>query len=195
MFSAVIFYGGTGIMMFVHGKDYWYGYYSMFLAFFSGLYHYYDEKRYFAEDFICSFFLKLHIFLNYVVWVGWQKFLYYSMIVEFLGFSLFYLSFLSWKYKQQNYGYMIVHNIWHLYTGVLAYFVVIKEERYELGYWDNIFMMLFVICMTNYNLKNRLYVRGIIFGSFYLWNIGNFYNFLSLGILHLIYLMGKKFVL
>ena len=194
VYSSFLFYGLTGGLMIWDRYDNLYGYYALFLAFFSGLYHFYDEKKFFAEDFICSFFFKLHVVTNYVVWVSWQGFLFYSFLSEVIGLSLFCLSFASWKYKNRNYCYMIVHNIWHIYTGLLPYMVVRNEERVGLGYVDNLFMMLFVVCMTNYNLKKNLYVKGLIFGSLYLWNLGNFYNLLSLVVLHSAYYMKEKLI-
>lgn len=178
--SAFIFYGITGGLVIWNGYDFLYGYYALFLAFFSGLYHFYDEKKFFAEDFICSFFFKLHIFVNYVLWVGWKRFLFYSFLSEVVGLSLFYLSFFSWKYKNRNYSYMIIHNIWHIYTGLLPYMIVKNEVRVEIKYLDNLFMLFFVIFLTNYNLKKHLIIKILMYGSFYLLNFGNFFNLSAL---------------
>lgn len=194
VYSAFVFYGLTGGLVIWEGSDMYLGFYSIFLAFFSGIYHYYDEKRYFAEDFICSFFYKLHIFANYVMWASWQRFLFYIFLSEVVGLSIFYLSYKSWKYKDRNYCYMIVHNIWHIYTGILPYMILRNESRVEMGYLDNLFMLFFVLCMSNYNFKKNLYVKGLIFGIFYIWNLANFYNFISLGILHSLFYIKELFL-
>jgi len=192
--SAATFYGITGLVMLWEGNDYLYGYYSIFLGLFSGLYHYNDERRFFAEDFVCSFFYKLHVLTNYVLWVGWRRFLFYSFFSEIVGHIIFYLSFWSWKYKNRNYAYMIVHNIWHIYTGLMPYIVVRREDRVDLGFLDSFFMLCFVLSMSNYNLKNHLCVNGVIMGSFYLWNIGNFYNLTILGLLHFFYCIRHRLI-
>jgi len=172
VFSSILCYGLPAFFT----DDYLYRYYGLFLAFFSGLYHYYDEKFFFAEDFMCSFFFKLHFTTNYIWWLSWEKMAYYAFFSELIGYIIFYGSFTSWRIKHRNYAYMIIHNIWHLFTGYLPYVVVRDEQRVDIGYWDDIFMVMFVVFMVNYNLKQKLLVKGVVLGTVYLWNLSNIYN-------------------
>ena len=108
------------------------------------LYHYYGELRFFKEDLTCSFFFKLHLFMNYIFWIEWQKILTYLFLSDVLGYIIFYFSVTSWESKYKNCGYTIFHNIWHIYTGGLAFYVVMAEKRVDIGYWNGIYFMIFV---------------------------------------------------
>ena len=183
--TAIISYGLPALYNIIFGGDIIFGYYSLFLSFFSGLYHYYDEERYFAEDFICSFFIKYHIFMSYIWWLNWYDFMKYVFLMDIFGHIIFYYSVISWKTKCVCHDYYWIHNIWHLFTGGLASYVVMTEPYVEMGLWNIFYMFCFVFMMTQYNLKTRLFAKNLIFSTFYLWNIANFYNVISLFILHI----------
>jgi len=187
--TSVICYGIPSLL--IYPRDYWFSYYSIFLAIFSSLYHYHNEYHFFHEDFVCSFFLKLHILSNYVWWLPWKRFLVYTFFSEIIGYCIFYFSFQSWKKKYKNYNYTIIHNLWHFYTGFLAFFCCNFEKRVNIGHWDEIFMFLFIITITSYNLKKKLWAKGLIMSSFYVWNIANFYNIVSLLILSIVAYLEK----
>jgi hypothetical protein len=178
--TSIISYGIPGIYCCIYGNDQIFGYYSLFLAFFSGLYHYYDELNYFAEDFICSFFIKYHVFLNYIWWLTWGDFLKYIFLMDIFGHLIFYYSVRTWETKCISHDYYWVHNIWHLFTGGLASYVVFNEKLVEMGNWNIFYMLCFVFIMTKYNLKRCIFQKHLILSTFYLWNLSNVYNIISL---------------
>ena len=145
--TAVISYGLPALYNILFGGDIIFGYYSLFLSFFSGLYHYYDEEHYFAEDFICSFFIKYHIFMSYIWWLNWYDFMKYVFLMDIFGHVIFYYSVVSWKTKCICHDYYWIHNIWHLFTGGLASYVVMTEPYVEMGavisanFWRNCCVM------------------------------------------------------
>lgn len=77
----------------------------------------------------------------------WQKILAYLFLSDVLGYAIFYFSVTSWESKYKNCGYAIFHNIWHIYTGGLAFYVGMAEKRVNIGYWDAIYLMMFVWVM------------------------------------------------
>ena len=178
--TSIISYGVPGIYSCIYGNDQIYGYYCLFLAFFSGLYHYHDELNYFAEDFICSFFIKYHIFLNYIWWLTWSDFLKYFFLMDIFGHLIFYYSVKTWEKKCISHDYYWVHNIWHLFTGGLAFYVVLNEKFIEMYNWNIFYMLCFVFIMTRYNLKKCIFQKHLILSTFYLWNLSNFYNITSI---------------
>lgn len=188
--SAIIFYGGCSFYSIYYNLDYLYAYYSGFLTIFSSIYHYHHEKKYFAEDFICCFFMKLHIFTNYVWFLDSYKFWFYTFLSEGLGYAIFYLSYKTWNFSDKT-SYYITHNLWHAYTGGLMWYVVATEPRTEIGWTNEFFMLLFVIAITNHTLKNKLLCSSAICSTVYLWKLSNIYNLLYLGIIHIGIYYGK----
>ena len=144
--TAAFFYGFLGLFcgLGLERGDLLYTFYSVSLGFYSCLYHYYGELRYFWEDFTCSFFFKLHLFTNYIFWMEWQKIMIYLFLSDGLGYVIFYFSVTTWKSKYKNCGYAVFHNIWHIYTGGLAFYVGMAEKRVDIGYWDAVYFMIFV---------------------------------------------------
>jgi hypothetical protein len=142
--TAAFFYGFLGLICGLQTGDQLYAFYSISLGFYSCLYHYYGELRYFKEDLTCSFFFKLHLFTNYIFWMEWQKILTYLFLSDVLGYVIFYFSVTSWESKYKNSGYTIFHNIWHIYTGGLAFYVAMEEKKVDIGYWDAFYLMIFM---------------------------------------------------
>jgi hypothetical protein len=142
--TAAFFYGLLGLICGIEKGDVLYTFYSISLGFYSCLYHYYGELRYFWEDFTCSFFFKLHLFTNYIIWMDWVKILVYLFLSDILGYVIFYFSVTTWKSKYKNYGYAVFHNIWHIYTGGLAFYVGMIEKKEDIVYWDAVYFMIFV---------------------------------------------------
>ena len=79
--TAAFFYGFLGLFcgLGLERGDLLYTFYSISLGFYSCLYHYYGELRYFWEDFTCSFFSN-YIYLQ-IIYFGWN------------GRKLWYISF------------------------------------------------------------------------------------------------------
>jgi hypothetical protein len=156
--TAAFFYIFLGFICGSERGDVLYQFYSISLGFYSCLYHYYGELRYFKEDLTCSFFFKLHLFTNYIIWMEWKKIMVYLFLSEILGYIIFYFSVTSWKLKYINNGYTIFHNIWHMYTGGMAFYVGMIEKREDIGYWDGLYFMIFMAIMmsgkTNLLLHN-----------------------------------------
>lgn len=159
--TAAFFYGFLGLICGVDSGDQLYEFYSISLAFYSCLYHYYGELRFFKEDLTCSFFFKLHLFTNYIFWMEWQKILIYIFLSEILGYLIFYFSVTSWQSKYKNCGYAIFHNIWHVYTGGLAFYVGMAEKRVNIGYWDAIYLMMFVWTMMRCKKNSHRKIRFV----------------------------------
>ncbi len=87
----------------------------------------------------------------------WQKILVYFFLSDVLGYVIFYFSVTSWKSKYKNCGYIVFHNIWHIYTGGLAFYVSMVEKRVDIGYWDAIYFMAFVwAMMLCKKIKNKI---------------------------------------
>lgn len=145
--TAAFFYGFLGFICKLQTGDQLYAFYSISLGFYSCLYHYYGELRFFKEDLTCSFFFKLHLFTNYIFWMEWQKILTYLFLSDVLGYVIFYFSVTTWKSKYKNCGYAVFHNIWHIYTGGLAFYVGMAEKRVDIGYWNAVYFMMFVWAM------------------------------------------------
>ncbi len=156
--TAAFFYIFLGYICGLKTEDQLYTFYSLSLGFYSCLYHYYGELRYFWEDFICSFFFKLHLFTNYIYWMEWQKILTYLFLSDVLGYVIFYFSVTTWKLKYENYGYAIFHNIWHMYTGGLAFYVGMVEKRVNIGYWDCVYFMMFMLAIFSSKKRRRITV-------------------------------------
>jgi len=188
--SAVVFYGGGSFYSYYYNLDYLYSYYAGFLTIFSSIYHYYHEKKYFEEDFVCCFFMKLHLVSNYVWFLDSYKFWLYTFLSEGLGYAIFYLSYKSWNLSDKS-MYYLTHNFWHAYTGGLMWYVMVSEPRTEIGWVNEIFMLLFVIALTNHTLKNKLLCSRVICSTVYLWKLSNIYNLLYLGIIHIGIYYGK----
>jgi hypothetical protein len=74
----------------------------------------------------------------------WQKILTYLFLSDILGYIIFYFSVISWESKYKNNGYAFFHNIWHIYTGGLAFYVGMAEKRVDIGYWDAVYLMIFI---------------------------------------------------
>jgi hypothetical protein len=142
--TAAFFYGFLGLICGIEKGDQLYSFYSISLGFYSCLYHYYGELRYFWEDFTCCFFFKLHLFMNYIIWMEWAKILTYLFLSEVLGYIIFYFSVTTWKSKYKNCGYTVFHNIWHIYTGGLAFYCGMVEKKVDIGYWDTLYFMIFI---------------------------------------------------
>ena len=153
--TAAFFYGFLGLICGIDRGDALYQFYSLSLGFYSCLYHYYGELRFFKEDLTCSFFFKLHLFTNYIFWMEWQKILAYLFLSDVLGYVIFYYSVTTWKSKYKNCGYAIFHNIWHVYTGGLAFYVGMAEKRVDIGYWDGIYFMMFVWAIMKKRRENN----------------------------------------
>jgi hypothetical protein len=77
----------------------------------------------------------------------WQKILAYLFLSDILGYIIFYFSVTSWESKYKNNGYAIFHNIWHIYTGGLAFYMGIAEKKVDIGYWDAVYFMIFMTMM------------------------------------------------
>ena len=160
--TAAFFYGFLGCVCGINRGDQLYAFYSISLGFFSCLYHYYGELRYFWEDFTCSFFFKLHLFTNYIFWMEWEKIITYLFLSDMLGYVIFYFSVTSWESKYKNCGYTVFHNIWHIYTGGLAFYVGMAEKRVDIGYWDAFYFMIFVgsmIRLRNISEKKNITIN------------------------------------
>ena len=160
--TAAFFYGFLGCVCGINRGDQLYAFYSISLGFFSCLYHYYGELRYFWEDFTCSFFFKLHLFTNYIFWMEWEKIITYLFLSDMLGYVIFYFSVTSWESKYKNCGYTVFHNIWHIYTGGLAFYVGMAEKRVDIGYWDAFYFMIFVgsmIRLRNISAKKNITIN------------------------------------
>ncbi len=160
--TAAFFYGFLGFVCGIESGDTLYAFYSISLGFFSCLYHYYGELRYFWEDFTCSFFFKLHLFTNYIFWMNWEKIIAYLFLSDVLGYVIFYFSVTSWESKYKNCGYTVFHNIWHIYTGGLAFYVGMAEKRVDIGYWDAFYFMIFVgsmIRLRNISAKKNITIN------------------------------------
>ena len=139
-----------------YAGDQLYTFYSVSLGIFSCIYHYYGELRFFWEDFTCSFFFKLHLFSNYIFWMNWEKIILYIFLSDVIGYIIFYFSVTTWKSKYLNYGYIIFHNIWHTYTGAIAFYLGMVEKRIDIGYWNGIFFIIFFIAMMRFTPPNIL---------------------------------------
>ena len=161
--TAAFFYIFLGFVCGLESGDQLFGIYSISLGIYSCLYHYYGELRYFSEDFTCSFFFKLHLFTNYIFWMEWEKIFAYLFLSDVLGYVIFYLSVSTWKSKYKNSGYAIFHNIWHIYTGGLAFYVGVAEQRVDIGKWNRLYFMIFVLCMIRCKLARK---RASIASSF-----------------------------
>ena len=159
--TAAFFYGFLGFVCGMERGDQLYSFYSLSLGFYSCLYHYYAELKYFKEDLTCSFFFKLHLFTNYIFWMEWQKILIYLFLSDVLGYIIFYFSVTSWKSKYENCGYTIFHNIWHIYTGGLAFYVGMAEKRVNIGYWDAVYLMIFIWMMLQCKKNSITQIRYI----------------------------------
>lgn len=155
LITAAYFYGFLGLICSVERNDELFGFYSITLGIYSCLYHYHDELRFFWEDFVCSFFLKLHLFTNYIFWLSWGEIFFYLFLSDILGYIIFYISVKSWNYKHHNCGYSVSHNIWHIYTGGLSFFAGMTEKRVDIGYWNGIFFGLFICFM----MINKVYYK------------------------------------
>lgn len=142
--TSAIFYIFLGIVCGLMRGDMYYSFYSVLSGIYSCIYHYYAELRYFREDIICSFFLKLHLILNYILWINWKKFIFYIFISEIFGTIIFYYSVITWKSKYKNNSYAIFHNIWHIYTGLLAFYVGMVENKINIEYIDKLLFILFI---------------------------------------------------
>ena len=153
--TAAFFYGFLGFVCGLEKDDALYTFYSVSLGIYSCLYHYYGELRYFWEDFTCSFFFKLHLFTNYIFWMEWWKIMLYLFLSDGLGYIIFYFSVTSWDSKYKNNGYAIFHNIWHIYTGGLAFYVGMVEKRVDIRHWDAVYFMIFVGCIIE--CKKKIY--------------------------------------
>ena len=188
--TALIFYGGGAFYSFYNNLDYLFVYYSGFLTIFSSIYHYYNEKKYFEEDFVCCFFMKLHLVSNYVWFLDSYRFWFYTFLSEGLGYFIFYISYKSWNFPNKL-MYYISHNIWHMYTGALMWYVVATEPRTDIGWINELFMLLFVIALTNHTLKDKLLCSRFICSTVYLWKLSNFYNLIYLGMIHIVIYYGK----
>jgi len=147
LITSSFFYVFLGIICGLESGDFLYTFYSVSLGIYSCIYHYYGELRYFWEDFTCSFFFKLHIFSNYIIWMDWEKILIYIFLSDVIGYIIFYFSVTTWKSKYLNYGYIIFHNIWHTYTGGIAFYIGIFEKRVDIGYWNGFFFIIFFMAM------------------------------------------------
>ena len=62
----------------------------------------------------------------------------------------------------------------------LASYVVFNEKFVEMGNWNIFYMLCFVFIMTKYNLKRCIFQKHLILSTFYLWNLSNVYNIISL---------------
>lgn len=153
--TAAFFYCFLGLICGMEKDDALYTFYSVSLGIYSCLYHYYGELRYFWEDFTCSFFFKLHLFTNYIFWMEWWKIMLYLFLSDGLGYVIFYFSVTSWDSKYKNNGYAIFHNIWHIYTGGLAFYVGMAEKRVDIRHWDAVYFMIFVGCIIE--CKKKIY--------------------------------------
>lgn len=153
--TAVIFYGYSAIVNI--GIDNEYSFYIANLTIFSSLYHYYDEKKFFEEDFICCFFIKLYLCLSYIIWLNWWDIAYYIFVSDILGNFLFYLSYRSWMTKGVDKRYMIVHNLWHFYTAYMLHSVVKNEVKVDIGRMNYIIRELFVLLILGYNIRKINY--------------------------------------
>jgi hypothetical protein len=85
----------------------------------------------------------------------WQKILTYLFLSDVLGYVIFYFSVTSWESKYKNCGYTIFHNIWHIYTGGLAFYVGMAEKKVDIGYWDGIYLMMFFWVIMKKGRKNN----------------------------------------
>ena len=145
--TAAFFYGFLGLICGSQSGDQLYAFYSISLGVYSCLYHYYAELKFFKEDLTCSFFFKLHLFTNYIFWLEWEKIMYYLFLSDVIGYVIFFLSVTTWKSKYKNCGYTVFHNIWHIYTGLLAFYAGMNEKKVEIGYWDGVYFTIFVWAM------------------------------------------------
>ena len=94
----------------------------------------------------------------------------YVFLMDIFGHVIFYYSVVSWKTKCICHDYYWIHNIWHLFTGGLASYVVMTEQYVDMGMWNVFYMFCFVFMMSQYNLKTRLFAKNLIFSTFYLRN-------------------------
>jgi hypothetical protein len=76
--------------------------------------------------------------------MDWEKIMNYLFLSDVLGYVIFYFSVTSWESKYKNSGYTIFHNIWHIYTGGLAFYAAMVEKRVDIGYWDGVYFMIFM---------------------------------------------------
>ena len=154
LITAAYFYGFLGLVCGMERGDALYAFYSISLGVYSCLYHYYGELRYFWEDFTCSFFFKLHLFTNYIFWLEWDEIMFYLFLSDVLGYIIFYFSVTTWNSKHESCGYVISHNIWHIYTGLLEFYVAMEEKKVDIGYWDSLYFMIFVWAMMRCKVVN-----------------------------------------
>lgn len=85
----------------------------------------------------------------------WWKIMLYLFLSDGLGYVIFYFSVTSWDSKYKNNGYAIFHNIWHIYTGGLAFYVGMAEKRVDIRHWDAVYFMIFVGCIIE--CKKKIY--------------------------------------
>ena len=57
--------------------------------------------------------------------------------------------------EQQPDTYLDNEGYWHVYTGGLAFYVGIVEKKVDIGYWDAVYLMMFVWAMMRCK-KNSL---------------------------------------
>lgn len=85
----------------------------------------------------------------------WQKIMTYLFLSDVLGYVIFYYSVTTWKSKYKNCGYAFFHNIWHMYTGGLAFYVGMAEKRVDIGYWDGVYFLMFVWAIMKKKRENN----------------------------------------
>lgn len=87
--------------------------------------------------------------------------MFYLFLSDVLGYIIFYFSVTTWNSKHESCGYVISHNIWHIYTGLLAFYVAMEEKKVDIGYWDSLYFMIFVWAMMRCKVVN-MYKKPIL---------------------------------
>ena len=109
-------------------QDKYYFFYSLALTYYSTLYHYHEENKYFQHDFLCSAFMTIYIYTNYIFTKSFTMIFIYLFFSHVVGGILFVFSSTSWQAKNKNNHYFIVHNIWHIYMGIIGYYIIYSEK-------------------------------------------------------------------
>ena len=59
----------------------------------------------------------------------------------------------SWQAKNKNNHYFIVHNIWHIYMGIIGYYIIYSEKPVFFPFINKIYLTIFMGFLLKQNNK------------------------------------------
>ena len=145
-FITIFLYGTTTLYSF-YLKDYYYFYFGTFLTLYTTLY--YQDKMFFREKLISHIFVKIHLFINYIIFLDSFKFWYYTFITEGIGVLIF---------KSLN-NYYHLHNLLNFYNSFLILKVLTSEILVEIVLIKEITLILFTFLLFYNNLRLNNFTR------------------------------------